>query len=113
MTEVERTLAEDIFRRLVADAEVLVRQALAANLKTTADLPHDLAVALARDVDSVSLPVLKYSEVLTDDDLIEIVRIENAAAQPVPIAPRRSVSTALADALLSPGHLTAAPRPPA
>ncbi|HEY9549740.1 MAG TPA: hypothetical protein VIR45_09585, partial [Kiloniellaceae bacterium] len=58
MTEVERTLAEDIFRRLVADAEVLVRQALAANLKTTADLPHDLAVALARDVDSVSLPVL-------------------------------------------------------
>src|SRR3546814_9519942 len=70
-----------IFRRLVADAEVLVRQALAANLKTTADLPHDLAVALARDVDSVSLPVLKYSEVLTDDDLIEIVQIGRASCR--------------------------------
>ena len=80
MTEAERKIAEDIFRALAADAEVLVREALAANLKTTADLPHDLAVALAKDVDSVSLPVLKYSEVLTDDDLIEIVRGENAAA---------------------------------
>src|SRR3546814_678854 len=110
MTEVERTLAEDIFRRLVADAEVLVRQALAANLKTTADLPHDLAVALARDVDSVSLPVLKYSEVLTDDDLIEIVRSENAAAKQVAIAQRASVSTALADALIDTGNETAVPR---
>src|SRR3546814_253522 len=110
MTEVERTLAEDIFRRLVADAEVLVRQALAANLKTTADLPHDLAVALARDVDSVSLPVLKYSEVLTDDDLIEIVRSENAAAKQVAIAQRASVSTALADALIDTDNETAVAR---
>src|SRR3546814_14386174 len=55
MTEVERTPAEDIFRRLVADAEVLVLQALAATLETTADMPHDLAVALARAVDRQSV----------------------------------------------------------
>src|SRR5512138_985034 len=86
MTEAERRLAEEIFRKLAADAEVLVREALAANLKTTADLPHDLALALAGDVDSVSLPVLKYSEVLTDEDLIAIVRGENASAKQVAIA---------------------------
>src|SRR3546814_14518927 len=45
MTEAERTLAEDIFRRLVADAAVPVRPALAAILKTTAHLPPDLPVA--------------------------------------------------------------------
>ena len=61
MSAAERKLAEDIFRRLAADAEILVREALAANLKSTPDLPHDLAVALAKDVDSVSLPVLKFS----------------------------------------------------
>ena len=110
MTEAERKLAEDIFRRLAADAEVLVREALAANLKTTADLPHDLAVALARDVDSVSLPVLKYSEVLTDDDLIEIVRGKDAAAKQVAIAQRATVSTAVADALLDTGNETAVAR---
>ncbi len=54
--------------------ELRVREALAAHLKNSPDLAHDVAVALARDVDSVSLPMLKFSEVLTDEDLIEIVR---------------------------------------
>src|SRR3546814_12161205 len=85
MTDAERRLAEDIFRKLAADAELLVREALSANLKTTADLPHDLALALARDVDSVSLPMLKYSEVLPADDLIAIVRGKDAAAPQVEI----------------------------
>jgi uncharacterized protein (DUF2336 family) len=110
LTDTERKLAEDIFRRLAADAEILVREALAANLKTTADLPHDLAVALARDVDSVSLPVLKYSEVLTDEDLIEIVRGEDAAAKQVAIAQRATVSIAVADALIDTGNETAVAR---
>ncbi len=110
MTEAERRLAEEIFRTLAHDAEVLVREALAANLKSTPDLPHDLALSLAKDVDSVSLPVLKYSEVLTDDDLIEIVRGENAAAKQVAIAQRASVSTAVADALIDTGNETAVAR---
>ena len=110
MSESERKLAEDIFRKLAADAEVLVREALAANLKSTSDLPHDLAVALAKDVDSVSLPVLKFSEVLTDDDLIEIVRGEDAAAKQVAIAQRATVSTAVADALIDTGNETAVAR---
>ncbi|HEY9537397.1 MAG TPA: DUF2336 domain-containing protein [Kiloniellaceae bacterium] len=110
MTDAERRLAEDIFRKLAADAELLVREALSANLKTTADLPHDLALALARDVDSVSLPMLKYSEVLTDDDLIAIVRGKDAAAQQVAIAQRPTVSTAVADALIDTGNETAVAR---
>lgn len=110
MTPAERRLAEEIFRKLAHDAEVLVREALAANLKNTPDLPHDLALSLARDVDTVSLPVLKYSEVLTDDDLIEIVRGENADAKQVAIAQRASVSTAVADALIDTGNETAVAR---
>ena len=110
MTEAERKLAEEIFRRMARDAEILVREALAANLKSTPDLPHDLAVALAKDVDSVSLPILKYSEVLTDEDLIDIVRSENAAAKQVAIAQRASVSTAVADALIDTGNETAVAR---
>lgn len=110
MTAAERELAEAIFRKLAQDAEVLVREALSANLKSTPDLPHDLAVSLAKDVDSVSLPVLKFSEVLTDDDLIEIVRGENADAKQVAIAQRAVVSTAVADALIDTGNETAVAR---
>ena len=59
----ERVLAEDIFRIMVKDAEVRVRQALADNLKENLDLPRDVARALANDVDSVSLPIIQFSEV--------------------------------------------------
>ena len=54
LSEAERRIAEDIFRTLVKDTEVLVREALAAHLKSTPELPHDVALALARDVDSVA-----------------------------------------------------------
>ncbi len=110
MTEAERKLAEEIFRKLAHDAEVLVREALAANLKSTPDLPHDLALSLAKDVDSVSLPVLKFSDVLTDEDLIDIMRGEDADAKQVAIAQRATVSTAVADALIDTGNETAVAR---
>ena len=103
LSETERRIAEDIFRALVRDTEVLVRQALSAHLKSTPELPHDVALALARDVDSVALPVLKFSEVLTDDDLIGIVRGQESAKQ-VAIAQRSGVSEAVSDALVDTGN---------
>ena len=78
LSEQERALAEDILRTLVHDMEVSVRESLAENLKSYNGLAHDIAVDLASDVDSVSLPVIRFSDVLTDDDLIEIVRTQGA-----------------------------------
>ena len=109
LSPAERQIAEDIFRKLVKDVEVRVREALAAHLKKSPDLPHDVAVALARDVDSVSLPMLKFSEVLTDEDLVEIVRDQGAAKQVV-IAQRPSVSSRVADALIDTGNEKAVAR---
>jgi len=103
LNEAERRIAEDIFRSLVKDTEVLVREALAAHLKSTPELPHDVALALARDVDSVALPMLKFSEVLTDDDLIEIVRGQEPSKQ-VAIAQRPGVSEAVSNALVDTGN---------
>ncbi len=109
LSPAERQIAEDIFRKLVKDVEVRVREALATHLKNSPDLPHDVAVALARDVDSVSLPMLKFSEVLTDEDLIEIVR-EQGASKQVAIAQRTSVSSRVADALIDTGNERAVAR---
>ena len=109
LSPAERQIAEDIFRKLVKDVEVRVREALAAHLKNSPDLPHDVAVALARDVDSVSLPMLKFSEVLTDEDLIEIVRDQGASKQ-IAIAQRTSVSSRVADALIDTGNEKAVAR---
>lgn len=99
LSPAERAIAEDIFRALVKDTEVLVREALATHLKSTPDLPHDVALALARDVDSVALPVIKFSEVLTDEDLIEILRGQEPTKQ-VAIAQRPGVSERVSDAVV-------------
>ena len=42
----ERALAEEIFRLMVKDAEIRVRQALTENLKENGNVPHDVAVSL-------------------------------------------------------------------
>lgn len=99
-TETERKIAEDIFRLLVRDAEIRVRQALSDQLKENSLLPRDVAVALARDVHSVSLPVLELSEVLTDADLIEIIGMQDLDKQ-VAISSRRAVSEVVSDAIVS------------
>ena len=103
LTESERSMVEDIFRIMVKDAELRVRMALAQNLKENPGVPHEVALNLARDVESVSLPILRFSEVLTDEDLIEIVHGQGAAKQ-VAIASRPSVSGAVSSALVDTGN---------
>ena len=100
LSDKEREMAQDIFRIMVKDAEVRVREALAQNLKENPNVPHDVAVSLARDVDSVSLPVLQFSEVLSDEDLIEIVRSQGPSKQ-VAIAQREKVSQIVSSALVN------------
>lgn len=109
LSETERRIAEEIFRSLVRDVEVRVRESLALHLKKSPDLPRDIAVSLARDVDSVALPVLRFSDVLRDEDLIQIVREQGGAKQEA-IAQRPRVSSRVADALIDTGNETAVAR---
>ncbi|MBT5110234.1 MAG: DUF2336 domain-containing protein [Rhodospirillaceae bacterium] len=100
----ERGIAEDIFRIMAKDAEVRVREALTANLCRSAALPGDIAQALAKDSsDSVALPVIQFSEVLSEDDLIDIVRTQSGDRQ-VAVANRETVSVAVSDSLVESGN---------
>lgn len=107
LTDSERTIAEEIFRLMVRDAEVRVREALARNLKENPLVPHDVASLLARDVDSVALPVLEFSSVLDADDLMEIVRGRDPEKQKA-VARRATVEAAVADALVEEGDVEVA-----
>jgi uncharacterized protein (DUF2336 family) len=102
LSPTERRLAGDILRLMAHDAAVQVRQALAIHLKESAALPHDLAVDLARDVDTVALPILQFSKSLTDVDLIEIVRSREVLKQ-LAITRRANVSTTVSEALVETG----------
>ncbi|GAA0591081.1 DUF2336 domain-containing protein [Caenispirillum bisanense] len=99
LTEAERQLAVDIFRLMVRDAEVRVRQALAVNLKENPLVPHDVALSLARDVTQVALPMLEFSTVLTTEDLVEIVRSQDREKQKA-VARRDEVDAKVAEELV-------------
>lgn len=94
----ERAHAEAIMRLMLDDAAVLVRRALAVALKNSPKLPRDVANQLARDVDSIALPILQGSPSLSDSDLIEILRSSPPARQ-VAIASREIISTSVTTAI--------------
>jgi uncharacterized protein (DUF2336 family) len=100
LSPAELKLAEQIFRLMARDAEVRVREALAANLKHNPLLPHDVAIALAKDVESVALPILTVSEVLTSDDLVEIIASQGQPARLDAIAGRKSVDARVTSAIV-------------
>ncbi|MEM8798602.1 MAG: DUF2336 domain-containing protein [Pseudomonadota bacterium] len=99
----ERMLAEQIFAVMAKDVTEQVRVSLAENLKTLPSIPRDLARTIANDVESVAVPFIKVSDVLSDEDLLEIVKTKPATHQ-VAVASRPQVSALICDALVDNGN---------
>ncbi|MCK5297158.1 MAG: DUF2336 domain-containing protein [Alphaproteobacteria bacterium] len=102
LSEEQNNLAKDIFRIMVKDAEERVREALSQNLKENPNIPHDIAVSLANDIDAVSLPMIQCSEVLTNKDLIQIVNSMDEEKQKA-VASREHLESNISDALVDKG----------
>jgi len=94
----ERAHAESIMAIMAQDAAILVRRALSVALKNSPKLPRDIANKLARDVETIALPVILNSPVLTDSDLVEIIRASPPSKQ-VAVASRESLSTKVTGAI--------------
>jgi uncharacterized protein (DUF2336 family) len=93
-----KAMTYQVLETLIQDQAVRIRRVIAETLKEMKTAPPGVIQRLARDPElSVSGPVLQYSPVLTDQDLLDIVRqlpIPGAAAA---IARRRLLSSTVAD----------------
>lgn len=98
----DRAAAQKILRLMANDAAELVRRAMVVTLKASDLIPRDVARQLAADVDSVALPLINFSPVFTDEDLIEIVRAGSPVRQ-VAVAGRPTVSRDVAAAVAEVG----------
>jgi uncharacterized protein (DUF2336 family) len=110
LSDAERAFSHQILNIVVDGAAERVRRALAMTLKSSNNLPADIASRLARDIESVALPILENSPVLTDEDLAEILEAAEPARQ-YAIAKRASLSETVTDALCTfgvDGAITAA-----
>ena len=105
LSEAERSIAFDILENLASDVEVRVREALANQIKRYPFLPRTIAKKLAEDVESVALPVIQYSDVFTDEDLISIVKSGTENKQ-IAVAARPQVREPVADVLVETGRKT-------
>lgn len=106
LTEAELAMVQDIVRIMANDAAESVRAALSQNIRESAHLPHDVALKMANDIESVALPILHHSQVLTDADLIAIVK-GGGAAKHEAIAARPAVSETVSEALVAQADETA------
>jgi uncharacterized protein (DUF2336 family) len=103
LEEGEWNAVTDAFRIALYDAEPLVRRVLAESVKSSAALPRDILLALARDIAPVASPLLEHSRLLDEDDLLPILA-RGMTAHRLAIAGRKLISTRVVDALLSFGE---------
>ena len=95
-----RARAVEALEVLAQDQLVRVRKALAEALKDRIDAPPAVINRLARDMDiDVAGPILRFSPVLSDDDLIAIVRAGAASPALTAISRRATVGAGVADAI--------------
>ena len=97
-----RDLAIEVMERLARDSLPRVRAILAEEIKSSSKVPAYIIKQLASDLELiVSAPVLEYSPLLSDEDLIEIVAGANVEGRLSAIAKRQSVSERVSDALIA------------
>jgi len=97
-----RELAIEVMERLANDNLPRVRAILAEEIKSARDVPAHIVRRLAHDLEViVSAPILEYSPLLSDDDLIEVIATARVEGKMAAIARRVSVGAALSDAIVA------------
>ena len=109
MNPAERAFAIKLMDRICSDVSSLVRRALSVTLQNSQNLPRHIALALIQDIDSIAVPILASSPVLTDQDLVEVLR-SGAADKVRAIAQRKTISFHVAHAVVSFGDSAATAR---
>jgi uncharacterized protein (DUF2336 family) len=96
-----RKMAYEAIEILARDQAARVRQVLSEELKDIADAPPAIIRRLARDAELiVSEPVLSFSPVLTDEDLIEIIAGNPPLGARSAIARRKNLREKVSDAIV-------------
>jgi uncharacterized protein (DUF2336 family) len=98
----DRAAAEGAMIMLLDDPSPLVRRALAEALASSDRAPQVVVHALAADQPDIAIPILAHSQVLLEDDLVDLVATGHADVQ-VAIAGRPGLPRTLAAAIAEVG----------
>lgn len=94
-----RGLVIETLERLAKDTLPRVRAVLAEEIKSLDCVPKRVVKMLARDVEQVAAPILEYSPLLSDADLLEIITTAQARFALTAIARRRPLGASVSEAI--------------
>jgi uncharacterized protein (DUF2336 family) len=108
MPGLEKRESEEVVALTIATLEVLakdsavkVRSILAEEIKHMDCIPHDVALRLAHDLEEiVAAPILEYSPLLSDTDLMEVIAAGKVQKALTAISRRKVLSEKVSDALV-------------
>lgn len=98
-SEKMQALTIETLERLAEDQLPRVRRILAEEIKSLDCIPKRVIDMLARDVDEVAAPILEYSPLLSDADLVDIISSAQARFTLTAIAARKPLSANVSDAI--------------
>lgn len=95
-------LTLETLQKLADDQVPRVRAILAGEIAGLDCVPKEIVLKLARDTEeTVSVPVLEYSPLLSDADLLEVIATARAQSALAAVARRRGVSETVSDAIVA------------
>ncbi|MPZ10835.1 MAG: DUF2336 domain-containing protein [Kiloniellaceae bacterium] len=99
--EQAQRFVEETLELLARDQATRVRQILAEALKSVAGAPPQVIQQLARDAeDVVACPVLEFSPLLSDEDLLEIIASSGLSSRLCAISRRNALGETISDAIV-------------
>ena len=97
-----RALAIEVMERLANDSLPRVRAILAEEIKSSDKVPAHIVQKLARDLElMVAAPILEYSPLLSDDDLVEVIAAAQVEGALAAIARRQKLSEPVSEAIVA------------
>lgn len=109
LSEADRIFATKLMDKICEDVSALVRRALSVTLRKSPHLPLHIARQLIEDIDSVAVPILSDSPVITDEDLTAVLN-SKAAEKVRAIAQRKTLGLHISHAIVSFGDSQATAR---
>jgi len=106
LSQDDRIAAEGALLMLLDDASPLVRQAMSEVFAAESDAPPAIIAALAADQPDIALPVLEFSPLLIDADLVDLVATGCSQVQ-CAVARRAELPVSVAAALAEVGDAAA------
>lgn len=97
-----REMTIEALDRLSADSMPVVRAALSDTIKEMDSIPKEVVLRLAKDVEEiVAAPILEYSPLLNDADLVELMAAGVTLGALPALARRHGIGTEVSDAVIA------------